>query len=364
MVISRESDGGVASRRAGGGMATDSVLERVEEARRRLGSAVSILGHHYVRDEVIRFADRRGDSLVLSRAAASARHAEHIVFCGVDFMAESAALLCGAGQAVYIPAREARCPMAAMADVADGRRAWNELAHLWGGDIIPITYQNSSAELKSLCGELGGAVCTSANAGAVFTWALQRKGHVLFFPDEHLGRNTALSLGLRPEEIAVWDPRRSDREQEGLDKARVVVWAGCCYVHTLFTVQEVERARQEHVGANVIVHPECPAEVVAGADASGSTSYMVRVVAESPPGAVFVIGTETNLVKRLAGEYADKRVVPLARSFCDAMAQITPRQILSVLESIRQGGEDYIVRVPPETARGAKLALDRMLEVV
>lgn len=355
---------GAAAKEQTGGATDDGVLERIQEARSRLGSAMVVLGHHYVADEVIRFADHRGDSLELSRVAASATEAAHIVFCGVDFMAESAALLCGPGQLVHLPAADARCPMAGMAGTADARRAWNELAHLWGGDVVPITYQNSSGELKAFCGERGGAVCTSSNAGAVFRWALERRGHILFFPDEHLGRNTALSLGLRPEEIAGWHPRRSDREQEGLDKARVVVWAGYCYVHTLFTAQEVERARQEHAGASVIVHPECPAEVVAGADASGSTSYMVRVVAESPAGSSFAIGTETHLVNRLAAEHADKTVVPLARSFCEAMGRITPGRLLAVLESIERGGEGYVVRVPSNIAKGARLALDRMLEAV
>lgn len=344
-------------------MNTETVLERIEKLRGRLGSRVMILGHHYICDEVIQFADHRGDSLELSRVAASTRQAGHIVFCGVDFMAESAALLCGPEQSVYIPAGDARCPMAGMADPVYGRRAWSELAGLWGGDLVPITYQNSSAELKALCGELGGAVCTSSNAAAAFRWALEQKGHILFFPDEHLGRNTALSLGLEPEEVSVWDPRRSDREQPGLEEARVVVWRGFCYVHARFTAQQVERAREEHPGATVMVHPECPTEVVARADSAGSTSYIVRAVTESPPGGSFVIGTETNLVTRLAEENRDKTVVPLARSFCGAMAQITPSRLLRVLESIEEGDDSYIVRVPSETARGATRALNRMLEV-
>ena len=345
-------------------MTTEGVLQRIQELRGRLGSAVAVLGHHYVADEVIQFADHRGDSLELSRVAASASDAAHIVFCGVDFMAESAALLCAPGQLVHLPAADARCPMAGMADTVDVAREWNELAHLWEGDVVPVTYQNSSGELKAFCGERGGAVCTSSNAGAVFRWALERRGHIVFFPDEHLGRNTALSLGLRAEEISVWDPRRPSGEQVGLEGARVVVWSGDCHVHTLFTVRQVERAREKYPQARVIVHPECPAEVVGTADSAGSTSYMVRVVAEAPAGSSFVIGTETHLVNRLAAEHADKTVVPLARSFCDAMGRITPGRLLAVLESIERGGEGYVVRVPSHVTRGARLALDRMLETV
>ncbi len=343
--------------------APEEVLKRIEEMRRRLGSAAVILGHHYQRDDVIRFADHRGDSLELSRVAASSRDAEYIVFCGVDFMAESAALLCDARQQVLIPSRDAICPMAALADRMGAEEAWDRLTQVWGHDVIPITYQNSSAALKAFCGELGGAVCTSSNAGGVFRWALRQKAHILFFPDEHLGRNTALSLGLAAEEIGVWDPEGPPEQEAGLRESRVVVWKGYCHVHTFFATEQVQEARERYPDARVIVHPECPAEVVAASDESGSTSYIVRVVEESPAGATLVVGTEKNLVSRLAAEHPDKTVVPLAASLCGAMSRITPQRLLAVLESIVENRVADAVRVPPETVEGATLALDRMLAV-
>ena len=340
------------------------VLEQIERAKRQLGQAVLVLGHHYQTDDVIRFADHRGDSLELSRVAAWARDAAHIVFCGVDFMAESAALLCDARQRVFIPSSEARCPMAAMADRMGAQQAWDRLTQVWGPDVIPVTYQNSSAELKAFCGELGGAVCTSSNARAVFQWALSQKGHILFFPDEHLGRNTALSLGLAAEEIVVWDPQVPPEQEPGLRDATVVVWKGYCRVHTRFTVGHLQEARERYPDARIVVHPECTAEVVARSDVAGSTSHIVRVVEEAPAGATFVIGTEKNLVSRLATEHPDKTVVPLAPSLCGAMSLINPENLLSVLEAILENRVDDAVRVRPETVAGATLALDRMLAVV
>ena len=339
------------------------ILDRIEEVRRKLGKDVVVLGHHYQTDDVIRFADYRGDSLELSRVAASLDDAAHIVFCGVDFMAESAALLCDPSQQVYLPSHEARCPMAGMAGSTGARHAWDRVTQVWGSDVIPITYQNSSAELKAFCGQRGGAVCTSSNASAVFEWALAQKGHILFFPDEHLGRNTALSLGIAADEVAVWDPEMSREEQAGLGDSRVVVWMGYCYVHTFFTVGQVERARERYPDARVIVHPECTGDVVAVADASGSTSYIVREVEGSPPGSTFVIGTEKNLVSRLATEHPDKRVVGLAPSVCDAMSLITPENLLSMLNAILEDRAEGAVRVSAETIEGATLALDRMLAV-
>jgi quinolinate synthase len=344
-------------------LAEEEVFERIEKTKGELGKNLVILGHHYQRDEVIRFSDYRGDSLELSRAAANAREARYIVFCGVDFMAESAAVLCDSTQRVFIPAENARCPMAAMADVAAARKAWEYLTSIWGDDLVPVTYQNSSAELKAFCGGRGGAVCTSSNASAVFQWALAQKGHILFFPDEHLGRNTALSLGFAPQEIAVWDPQQPFEVPTGLSESKVVVWKGYCHVHTFFTVEQVELARQRYPDATVTVHPECPAEVVARSDASGSTSLIVRTVEESPDGTAFVIGTEINLVSRLAKEHPDKTIVPLARSLCGAMFRINPYNLLYVLESIVKDRADGIVEVPEEIAEGANLALDRMLTV-
>jgi quinolinate synthase len=340
------------------------VLDRIQVAKSRLGKTIVILAHHYQRDEIVRFADHTGDSLELSRVAAAARGASSIVFCGADFMAESAALLCDSDQTVFVPSELARCPMAGMADVSGAARAWQGLTQLWGDDIVPITYQNSSAQLKAFCGERGGAVCTSSNAGAVFRWALAQKGHILFFPDEHLGRNTSLSLGLKEAEVAVWDPQRPVEGQTGLEANKIVVWKGYCYVHTFFTEEQVERAREKHPKAAVIVHPECPAQVVASSDGAGSTSYMVRAVQEAGPGSSFVIGTETNLVNRLAAEHPEQSVVPLAASFCEAMGRTTPQNLLAVLETILDGRTEGAVSVEVETVAGARLALERMLSVV
>ena len=344
-------------------MGRESVLEQIRKAKDALGKNLVILGHHYQTDDVIRFADYRGDSLELSRVAASSRDAAYIVFCGVDFMAESAALLCDARQKVFIPSGEAICPMAAMADREQAEEAWERLTEIWGEDIVPVTYQNSSAELKAFCGEMGGAVCTSSSAGAVFRWAFEQRGHILFFPDEHLGRNTALSLGLAAEEIAVWDPEGPSDQHAGMKDSRVVVWKGYCRVHTRFTVDQVQQARHKYPEARVIVHPECTAEVVAASDESGSTSYIVRVVEEAAAGSTFVIGTEKNLVSRLAAEHPEKTVVPLAPSVCGAMSRITPQRLLAVLEAILEGRADDAVSVPAETIAGATVALDRMLAV-
>ncbi|MDH4208407.1 MAG: quinolinate synthase NadA [Anaerolineae bacterium] len=343
--------------------AEHEVVRRIQEAKERLGKDLLILGHHYQSDEVIRFADYRGDSLELSRVAASSKEASWILFCGVDFMAESAALLCDARQKVFIPSSEAICPMAVMAERADAAEAWVRLIEIWGEDIVPVTYQNSSAELKAFCGERGGAVCTSSNAGAVFRWAFGQKGHVLFFPDEHLGRNTALSLGLSAEEIAVWDPEGVSDQHAEMKDSKVVVWKGYCRVHTRFTVEQVQEARRKYPEATVVVHPECLAEVVSASDESGSTSRIVRVVEESPAGAVLVIGTEMNLVSRLAAEHPDKAVVPLSPSLCGAMSRITPQRLLATLEAILSKRVGGAMQVPAETVAGATLALDRMLAV-
>ncbi len=341
----------------------EEVLGRIERARTDLGESVVILGHHYQADEVIRFADYVGDSLELSRVAASCGEADYIVFCGVGFMAESAALLCDESQTVLVPSAEARCPMAAMADVGTAGVAWGKLTGMWPDDVMPITYQNSSAELKGFCGERGGAVCTSANADAVFRWALERKGHVLFFPDEHLGRNTALAVDVQPEEVAVWDPARPGEDLNTWNAKRMVVWRGYCHVHTFFTEEQIARARAKYPGATVIVHPECPVAVASTADGAGSTGYIVRAVEESLPGSTFVIGTEVNLVERLARQHPDKTVVPLGRSVCDAMGKVNPLNLLDVLEGLRDGHVGQPVRVGREVAGAARAALDRMLEV-
>ncbi|HOR01121.1 MAG TPA: quinolinate synthase NadA [Anaerolineae bacterium] len=344
-------------------LSQDEVLQRIGEVRERLGEDVYILVHHYERDEVVRFADVVGDSLELSREAAAQGRARYIVFCGVDFMAETAAMLCGAQQTVLIPEPTAHCPMAAMVNADEAALAYGRLSSLWGGDLLPITYQNSDAQVKALCGRHGGAVCTSANAGTLFRWALGQRGHLLFFPDEHLGTNTALAMGLPQQEIALWNPREPEASSERAAGARVVVWQGYCHVHTRFTVSDVQRVRREHPSARVIVHPECPAPVVQAADGAGSTGYIVREAVEAPAGSTLAIGTEINLVARLARRHADKTIIPLARSLCGTMYRIDERKLLRTLESIEAGRPEYVVTVDAETTRWANEALQRMLSV-
>jgi len=345
------------------GLPEDEVLGRIRRAKSRLGDALVILGHHYQRDEVIQFADFVGDSLELSRLAAQSRQARYIVFCGVDFMAETAAMLCAPEQTVCLPAHSAVCPMAEMADADQARVAWGHLASLWRDDLTPITYQNSYAALKAFVGEKDGAVCTSANAQPIMRWALDKRSHVLFFPDEHLGRNSALALGIAPQEITVWDPADPDCSIEAARQASVVVWKGYCRVHTFFTVEHVRQIRGQHPGIKVIVHPECPAEVVAQSDLNGSTSFIVRTVSQAPEGSSFAIGTEIHLVARLARENPTKTVVPLARSLCNAMYRINPHNLCWTLESLVEGEPVNAVRVPKDIARWANIALKKMLAV-
>ena len=344
-------------------LSKEQVMARIRHAKAELGDALVILGHHYQRDDVIEFADYCGDSLELSRRAAEATAARYIVFCGVDFMAETAAMLCDPSQTVCLPAHAAVCPMAQMADVEQAQIAWNHLTSLWGDDLVPVTYQNSYATLKAFCGQRGGAVCTSSNAQAIFRWALGEKGHLLFFPDEHLGRNSALALGIPEESIADWDPGEPDASRRAAEGAAVVVWKGYCNVHTFFTVEQVKDARREHPGAQVIVHPECPSKVVAHSDLNGSTSFIVRTVESAPPGSAFVMGTETNLVARLAKENPDKTVVPLGRSLCGAMSRINVYNLSYTLDQLVAGTPVNVISVDPDISKWANLALEKMLTV-
>ena len=340
------------------------LLARIVAAKEKLGPDLVILGHHYQRDEVIRFADYRGDSLELSRVAAAQREARYIVFCGVDFMAETAAMLCDPSQVVLLPAVDAPCPMAQMADVGDALTAWDALTARWSEDaLLPITYQNSTAALKAFCGRRGGAVCTSANAQQVFRWALDQGRRILFFPDEWLGRNTALALGIPPQRIAVWDPAELDGSCPDVGQAQVVVWKGYCHVHTFFTVEHVRAVREQYGDITVVVHPECTVEVVQAADLNGSTSFILRAVRDASPGSQWAVGTEINMVARLAREYPDRTVVPLARSLCGAMYRTNLHNLLYTLEELLQGRLVGRVQVPAETTRWANLALERMLRL-
>ena len=339
------------------------VVRRIEMAKAKLGKELVILGHHYVSDEVIQFADYRGDSLQLSRQAAASVDARYIVFCGVHFMAETAAILSRPGQIVVFPNLRAGCQMADMAEPDDVQEAWDQLTGIWDeSDLIPITYVNSAASLKAFCGRHGGIVCTSSNAAKICQWALERANHILFFPDENLGTNTALGMGVPTDRIKVWNPSRPrGGNDESLSQATFVVWRGFCYVHHRFTVEHVAAVRAKYGGIQVVVHPECLPEVVALSDAVGSTSFIIKYAQEAPSGARMAIGTESNLVYRLAKEHADKLIVPLAESFCVSMARNNMRNLLQSLDSILDGHPREVVDVAPEIKEPARIAVERML---
>ena len=344
-------------------MSDHQLAQAIREAKAKLGDSVAILGHHYQRDEVIQFADYRGDSLDLSRRAASLGKAENIIFCGVYFMAETAAMLCGPEQRVLLPALEALCPMARLANRQAVLEAWDGLTSVWGDDLVPITYQNSIAEVKAFVGEHEGAVCTSSNAQRLFDWAFVRKNHILFVPDEHLGTNTALGMGIPLEQIGVWNPWTDESPSaQDLAHSRVVVWKGYCYVHNGFTVEDVRDARVKYPGALVIVHPESPREVVAVSDSSGSTTGIIRFAEAAPAGSTIVVGTERHLVDRLQTQFQDRLVVPLSPRECRTMAMTRMRHLLWVLDSILEGVPKNVVTVDEETSRWARVALERMLE--
>ena len=342
-------------------LSADDLYAAIWQAKRVLGEKLTILVHHYQRDEVIQFADYRGDSLDLSRRAVQAECAQYIVFCGVYFMAETAAILCKPEQVVVQPAIEAGCPMASMVNAADAAHAWAVLSAMWGDDLVPMTYQNSTAEVKAFVGQHGGAVCTSSNARKLFEWAFSKGNHLLFLPDEHLGTNTALAMGVPREQIGIWNPANPP-DAGSLTQCRVVVWRGYCHVHTKFTVEDVAAARANYPGCRIVVHPEVPHEVLALADASGSTAQIIQYVQDAPPGARIIIGTEWHLVNRLHQEYPDKTILPLFRSTCMNMAMTTPKHLLYVLESILEGHPRNVVVVNAEVAGWARLALQRMLE--
>jgi quinolinate synthase len=276
-------------------------------------------------------------------------------------MAETAAILCKPDQVVVQPVLEALCPMARLGNGREVATAWEALTSVWGDDIVPITYQNSLADVKAFVGEHGGAVCTSSNANKLFEWGLNRKGHLLFVPDEHLGTNTALDMGFGADEIGVWDPIHPP-DPRSLRDRRIVVWRGECRVHTGFTVEDVARARRESPGALVVVHPECKHEVVALADASGSTTGIIRYVERAAPGSTIYVGTEAHLVERLGNTYRDRTVLPLNRRICRTMAMTRMPHLLRALHSLLDGAPTNIVTVPEEVARWSRLALERMLE--
>ena len=348
---------------------SDAEMEtRIAAARRTLGDRLVILGHHYQRDEVIRFADHVGDSFGLARQIAHRPAADYIVFCGVHFMAESADVLCAPHRRVILPDLAAGCSMADMVEPDQLETCWEELAQLGVQGVVPVTYINSAAAIKAFVGERGGTVCTSSNARATLEWAFARGGRILFLPDQHLGRNTAFKMGVPLEEMVVWDPAElfGGLEPEQVQRARMILWKGHCSVHTRFTVRQIEGIRRQHPGVRVIVHPEVPWEVVQAADDSGSTEHIIRTVSDSPAGSIWAVGTEVHLVNRLAQRMAPERTVLSLDQFgclCSTMFRVSPNHLLWILEELVEGRVHNHIRVSDEQKHWTRVALDRMLSI-
>jgi quinolinate synthase len=346
----------------------DNALDdRIAAVKARLGQDVVILGHHYQRDEVVKFADFRGDSLKLSFQASQAE-GRYIVFCGVHFMAESADILRREHQMVVLPDLNAGCSMADMADIGQVEACWSELSSLLDSHkIIPVTYMNSTAAIKAFTGEHGGSVCTSSNAAAVMNWAFESGEKVLFLPDEHLGRNTGFRMGIPLEQMIVWDPYQEygGNTPEAIRNARVILWKGYCSVHQRFTPQQIERVRREHPGIRVIAHPECRFEVAQAADQIGSTEGIIKAIEASPAGTEWAVGTEIHLVNRLGKELRNHKVISLDPSVCvcTTMFRITPQHLLWTLENLGEGNVVNRISVDERTRHHARLALDRMLSL-
>ena len=343
------------------------LVERAKKARAALGDRAMILGHHYQRDEVIDFADITGDSFKLAQAAADNQTAENIIFCGVHFMAESADILTSENQAVILPDLAAGCSMADMAAANQVDQAWKVYEKLGiASKTIPVTYMNSSAAIKSFTGENGGTICTSSNAERAMKWAFEKGEKVFFLPDQHLGRNTAvLKLGLKLSDCVIWNPWKSNGglSDAELISAKVILWRGHCSVHGRFSVENIDQVRQRITDVKVIVHPECQYEVVSKADVVGSTEMIIKTVTQSPAGSSWAVGTELNLVKRLAANNPDKTVVFLDKDvcYCSTMNRIDLPHLLWAMESLVKGRVVNQIRVEPKTANFARIALDRML---
>ena len=346
-------------------LSESELARRIEEVRRQLGNRLVILGHHYQRDDVICHADITGDSFKLSKLAAERKEAEYIVFCGVHFMAESADILAAPHQKVILPDLAAGCSMADMAALDQVETAWEQLTEIGIASMMPITYMNSAANIKAFCGKNGGAVCTSSNAVPLFKWALGQKEKLFFFPDEHLGRNTGVKFGIPLDKMVVWDPRLElgGNTPEELLAAKLILWKGFCSVHGRFLPRHVDDRRREYPGINILVHPECRYEVVAKSDLNGSTEYIIKTIREAPAGSKWAVGTELNLVNRLANTHPDKFVTLLAPDLCmcATMFRIAPENLLWSLENLAEGNVVNQITVDEETAHYARVALDRML---
>ena len=351
----------------------DELHDRIRAAKAMLGDRVVVLGHFYQRDEVVQHADFLGDSFQLANAAQTVPNAEAIVFCGVHFMAETADILARDNQAVILPNLAAGCSMADMADIDSVEECWEQLAAIYGTEpdetgrvpIIPVTYMNSSAALKGFCGRNGGIVCTSSNAATVLEWAFERGQRVLFFPDQHLGRNTAKAMGVSLEQMPMWNPNKplGGNDEAAVLDARVILWHGFCSVHKRFSVAQIDKARAEHSGVRVIVHPECPMPVVDAADEAGSTDYIRKAVAAATEPTTFAIGTEVNMVNRLAAEFPQHTIFCLDPVICpcSTMYRIHPGYLAWVLEGLVRGEVINQITVDESVAAPARVALERML---
>ena len=359
------------------GLSDEEMDRRIAEARKKLGSRLVILGHHYQRDEIIKFADYTGDSFKLAGEISKHPDAEFIIFCGVHFMAESADVLSAPHQQVILPDLAAGCSMSDMAEPEQLENCWSDLEQMGilpgpGGErqpVLPVTYVNSAASIKAFCGERGGVVCTSSNAAATLRWAWQRGERVLFLPDQHLGRNTAYKMGVPLDDMVVWDPNEiwGGIEPEAARRARIILWKGHCSVHEKFTVRQIENIRKEHPGVRVIVHPEVPWAVVQAADDSGSTEYIIKQVKASPAGSVWAVGTEIHLVNRLADQVAPDRTVLSLDQFgclCSTMFRVSPNHLLWTLDGLLAGEVRNRIVVPDNQKHWTKVALDRMLSLV
>ena len=346
----------------------EQLEENISTARKKLGDRVVILGHHYQRDEVIKFSDKRGDSFKLSQYAADQESAEYIIFCGVHFMAETADILSSDNQKVILPNLTAGCSMADMAQTDDVLDCWDDLQNVIQNEtVIPITYMNSTADIKSLCGKNDGIVCTSSNADKAFEWAYAKGDKVLFLPDQHLGRNTAVKMGISLDEMILWNPFKpmGGNSEESVKKAKLILWQGHCSVHTRFTVSQIEEARVKYNDVNVVVHPECTLDVVNAADSVGSTEHIKTVIEQSAPGTIWAVGTEISLVNRIRDENPDKTIFCLDSVVCpcSTMYRIHPAYLSWVLDGINEGVTVNQIKVDEDTKKYSKVALERMLSL-
>jgi quinolinate synthase len=345
----------------------DEAVARVRALRAQMGERLLILGHHYQQDAVVQFADLRGDSYGLATKAAAIKDAKYIIFCGVHFMAESADILTPPDKVVILPDMRAGCTMADMADLEQVEMAWDEIAECTDETVIPVTYINSAANLKNFVGRKGGAICTSSNAAKIIDWAFQQGTKLFFFPDQHLGRNTCAQMGMSLDEMIVWDPDEiyGGHDPDEVARAKVLLWQGHCSVHMGFTTAHIAYWRKQRPDINIIVHPECTHEVVKAADFSGSTAYIIKTVSEAKPGTEWAIGTEIHLVNRLQAELPDRFVTSVSpfQCLCATMYRIRPQYLLWVLENLVEGRIVNQVKVPDDIAEGARVALQRMLDI-